>query len=275
MTFRLSIINILIILLTLFAVTTNIHAQDMEELLNQLTGKAQAPQRNPAQLAQAYQKAIDYLLPLMSADDVGSRYNYQITFQDLGSHASRSGAETERQTLAKVMIQTLEQAEMPATVRHWFVLQLERIGKGESVPALTKMMSSEDKHLCDYARKALEKNPDPSATDALLKELTNATNLLNEAKNQIAAITKAWDELQEQVNQGQEQIDKVKAEGKKAIEEVMKTVTEKTAQLTQANQLAENRAKEITALKEQIKKLQATIDELKKKATPAVPSLPG
>ena len=149
-------------------------AQDAAALVRQLSGKAEAPARSAAQLAEAYQKAIDYLLPLMSADDVGSRYDYQIMLQDMGSHAARLGAETQRETLAKVMIETLQQAEMPDTVRHWFVLQIERIGKGESVPALVKLLDSDDKHLRDYARRALEKNPNAGADEALLKALATA-----------------------------------------------------------------------------------------------------
>jgi len=174
MKLKLSTINLWIISFALVAPAAVTHGQEINELVDQLTGKAEAPQRDAQQLAQAYQKAIDYLLPLMSAEDVGSRYNHQITFQNMGSHACRPGAETERQTLAKVMIKNLEQAEMPDTVRHWFMLQIERIGKGESVPALVKLLSSEDKNLRDYARRALEKNPDPTATDVLLKELTNS-----------------------------------------------------------------------------------------------------
>ncbi len=149
-------------------------AQDGAELVKQLSGQAEAPARDAAQWAQAYQKAIDYLLPLMSADNVGSRYNYQIMLQDMAAHASRPGAELERRTLAQVIVKTIEQAEMPGTVRAWLVRQLERIGRGESVPALAKLMASEDKNLRDYARQALEKNPDSSATDVLLKELSAA-----------------------------------------------------------------------------------------------------
>lgn len=166
--------SLFVMVLALLAGTAPAHGQDAEQLLDQLRGKAGAPNRSAAQLTEAYQKAIDYLLPRMSADDVESRYDYQIMFQDLGSHAARSGAELERETLAKVMIKNLQEAQMPATVRHWFVLQLERIGKGESVPGLAKLMADEDKHLRDYARRALEKNPDPSATEALLKELAGA-----------------------------------------------------------------------------------------------------
>lgn len=163
-----------IVLVALLGVAVSVQAQDGADLVKQLSGKAEAPAQDAAPLAQSYRKAIDYLLPLMSADDVPSRYNYQIMFQDMGSHAARPGAEAERETLAKAMIETLDRADMPDTLRHWFVLQLERIGKGESVPALVKLMSADDAHLRDYARRALEKNPDPSATAALLKELASA-----------------------------------------------------------------------------------------------------
>lgn len=163
-----------IVLVALLGMAVSAQAQDGADLVKQLSGKAEAPTRDAAQLAQAYQKAVDYLMPLMSADDVPSRYNYQIMLQDMGSHAARPGAEGERQTLAKVMIENLERTDMPDTVGNWLVLQLERIGKGESVPALAKLMSSEDRHRRDYARRALEKNPDPSATEALLEELASA-----------------------------------------------------------------------------------------------------
>jgi len=160
--------------LAVLAVGAVAAAQDAEILVRQLTGKADAPARSAVQLADAYQDAIEYLLPRMAAEDVGSRYDYQIMFQDMGSHAARPGAESERATLARVMVQNLARAEMPATVRHWFVLQLERIGKGEVVPALAKLLSSEDRHLADYARRALEKNPDASATEVLLNALKTA-----------------------------------------------------------------------------------------------------
>jgi len=175
MSSKLSIImNFTMVILALFATTQSTHAQDTSELLNQLCGKAEAPRRSTEQLAQAYEKAIDYLLPLMSADDIGSRYQNQITLQDIGSHASRPGAETERRTLARVLCRKIETAEMPATVRNWFVLQIERIGKDESVRTLTKLLSSEDKELRDYARRALEKNPSDAAGQSLERAMKEA-----------------------------------------------------------------------------------------------------
>ncbi len=162
------------VLLVGLSIVTGANAQTGEELVAQLTGKAQEPARDAAQWTEAYQKAVDHLLPLMSADDTGSRYAPQILLQDMGSYAARPGAEAQRLALAQVMVKTLEQTKMENTVRNWFILQLERIGKAESVGLLAKLMSDEDKNTRDYARRALEKNPDASATEALLKELAGA-----------------------------------------------------------------------------------------------------
>ncbi len=160
-------------LVGLFIVTAA-HAQTGEQLVAELTGEVEGPVRDAAQLTEAYQKAIDYLLPLMSAEDVSSRYAPQILLQDMGAYASRPGAEAQRLAMARVVLKTLEQAEMETTVRNWFILQLERIGQAESVGLLAKLMSDEDENTRDYARRALEKNPDAGATGVLLKELAGA-----------------------------------------------------------------------------------------------------
>ena len=146
-----------------------------EELIKQLTGKAQAPEA--AQLADSYQKALDYLIPLMAADNVASRYNPQIQLQNLGSYAARPGADAQREVFAKVLIQNLEKPQVSGVVKNWFVLQLERVGAAESVEPLAKLLKSDDVNLRDYARRALEKNPAPAATDALLKELAAAKDV--------------------------------------------------------------------------------------------------
>ncbi len=168
-------ITLAMAILAVFAFSQPAHSQDGTVLLNQLTGKAEAPARNEAQLAEAYQQVIDYLIPLMS-ESSRSQYNNHLALQNLGSYASRPGAETERQALAKVMIKTLEEKEMPLVIKNWFVLQLERIGRAESVPGLAKLLKAENVQLRDYARTALEKNPDASATDALLKELDTTSD---------------------------------------------------------------------------------------------------
>jgi len=159
--------NLAMVTFTTLTLTCGAYAQSGQQLVDQLRGKAEAPARSAEQMAQAYQEAVNYLLPLMSAEDVASRYEPQIALQDIGSHAARPGAEAERAALARVLCRTVETAEMPATVRYWFVLQIERIGKDESVQTLTKLLSSQDKELRDYARRALEKNPSSEATQSL------------------------------------------------------------------------------------------------------------
>ncbi len=161
---------VLVISMTLL-LTGGLYAQDTDTLLAQLTGKADAPQRSSSQLTSVYKKAITSLLPQMSADDVESRYASQIALQAIAAHASRPGAEPERVALAKVLGSFALSKDSIATVRHWFVLQIERIGKGESVSVLVTLLSDADTHLRDYARRALEKNSDASATQALLKAL--------------------------------------------------------------------------------------------------------
>jgi len=168
--------NLAMVTFTTLTLTCGAYAQSGQQLVDQLRGKAEAPARSAEQLAQAYQQAVDYLLPLMSAEDVASRYEHQIALQDMGSYAARPGAEAERRVLARVLCRTVETAEMPATVRHWFVLQIERIGKDESVETLTNLLSSQDKELRDYARRALEKNPSRAASQSIIRAAREATD---------------------------------------------------------------------------------------------------
>ena len=96
------IITFAMVTLAILAFTPTASSQEGMELINQLTGKAEAPARNAEQLTEAYQKAIDYMMPYMMAQNVQSQYEPQIALQNLGSYASRPGAELERQTLAKL-----------------------------------------------------------------------------------------------------------------------------------------------------------------------------
>ena len=71
----------------------------------------------------------------------------------------------------------------------------------------------------------------------------------------------------EKIEALQGEINQINLQGKKAIEDVMKKFADKTNQLEQVTKLTDSQAKENNTLKEQIKNLQATIDDLKKKAT--------
>lgn len=161
-------------ILAILLLATMGFAQTDDQLIAQLSGRAEGAARNSAQLTEAYTRAVSYLMPRMGADDVSTRYADQIRLQDMASYASRPGAEEERQALSRVLVKTLNQS-MPVTVQYWLILQLQRMGGAEAVSALAQRLKSEDPQLRDYARRALEKNPDPSAGAALVTALGKAS----------------------------------------------------------------------------------------------------
>jgi HEAT repeat protein len=142
----------------------------MEEALQELSGEADAPPRTIPQLREDYRATLDYLIPRIAAKKASERFEPQITLQDVASHAGRPGAEEERMELCAAMIGRLSR-ETPQPTRVWIVRQLGRVGKAESVPALKQLLRDEDPQLREVARRALENNPAPSASDALRAEL--------------------------------------------------------------------------------------------------------
>ena len=165
---------IILILIVAVCTTGAINAQDTDALLRQLTGQEKAPARSASQLERAYQLAVDVLVKGMSQGASDAQYDYQLTFQLMAMHAARPGAEAERQTLAGLLAGKISDPNIDIITLNWIVLQLQRIGEAESVLPLASLMRSDVKSVRDYARRALEKNPDTSATDALIKALAKA-----------------------------------------------------------------------------------------------------
>jgi HEAT repeat protein len=166
----------------------------MHETIEQLCGRADGGKLSAKKLTKLYDQALDYLIPLISQDDVGARYKPQILLQDMASHASRPDAESDRAALAKVLVKRLEE-DTPLPARVWIVRQLERMGAAESVSTLAKLLGSDDAELRDVARRALEKNPADTASNALRKALKDAEgnawrigliNALGERKDEAA-----------------------------------------------------------------------------------------
>src|SRR5207249_768825 len=60
--------------------------------------------------------------------------------------------------------------------RVWLVRQLEYIGAAESVATLTKLLNDSDAELKECARRALEKNAAPAASESLRAALKQATD---------------------------------------------------------------------------------------------------
>jgi HEAT repeat protein len=162
---------IILILIVALGTLGSASAQDTDALLRQLCGKEEAPARSPVQLEKAYQKALGVLIKGMSQDASDTQYGYQIQFQLMAMHAARPGADVERQALAGLLADKISDPNIEVITLNWIILQLQRIGNTESVGPLTALLRSDEKSVRDYARRALEKNPDDGATDALLKAL--------------------------------------------------------------------------------------------------------
>ena len=114
--------------------------------------------------------------PKLVSDKEEVRAPAQSELQGLLSRACMPGAEANRAALAKLLADAVADAATPQPARIVFLRQLEYVGAGESVPALTALLSSEDAETRECARRALEKNSDASAGASLRAALQKATD---------------------------------------------------------------------------------------------------
>jgi HEAT repeat protein len=113
------------------------------------------------------EQTVNDLLPKLAAAKVEDRYSAQMELQSLSLNAGRPGAEAERVELASILAGKATDAAVPQPARVWVVRQLEYIGAAESVAALATLLDGQDAELKECARRALEKNPAPGATESL------------------------------------------------------------------------------------------------------------
>jgi HEAT repeat protein len=113
------------------------------------------------------EQTVNDLVPKLAADTVRDRYSAQMELQNVALSAARPGTEAERAELATILAAKAADATVPQPARVWVVRQLEYIGAVESVTALTSLLNGQDEELKECARRALEKNPTPAATEVL------------------------------------------------------------------------------------------------------------
>ncbi len=113
------------------------------------------------------EQSVNDLIPKLAAAQVGERYAAQMELQGLALNAARPGAQGERAALAKVLAARAADATVPQPARVWLVRQLEYVGAYECVPTLTALLKGTDAELKECARRALEKNAAPAATESL------------------------------------------------------------------------------------------------------------
>ena len=113
------------------------------------------------------EQTVNDLLPRLAAAKVEDRYGAQMDLQSLALNAARPGAEAERAELATILAAKASDPAVPQPARVWVVRQIEYIGGAESVAALTTLLNGQDAELRECARRALEKNAAPAATESL------------------------------------------------------------------------------------------------------------
>ncbi|HWH70998.1 MAG TPA: HEAT repeat domain-containing protein, partial [Candidatus Sulfotelmatobacter sp.] len=113
------------------------------------------------------EQSVNDLIPKLASQKVEDRYAAQMELQALAANASRPGAPAERAELAKILAAKTTETAVPQPARVWLVRQLEYIGASESVAALTTLLNGREAELRECARRALEKNSTPTATESL------------------------------------------------------------------------------------------------------------
>lgn len=113
------------------------------------------------------EQTVNQLIPRLAATNVADRYAAQMELQALAVKSGRPGAKAERAEVAKILAAKAKDATVPQPARVWCVRQLEYVGDAESIPALTSLLNGPDAELKESARRALEKNPAPAASEVL------------------------------------------------------------------------------------------------------------
>ncbi len=142
-------------------------APNVDDLINQLQGKAPLAAKSPAELEAAYVAVFPKLTEKPEGDD--------LALQNIAFRATRPGAEAERAVLAKVLASKLT-ADAPVPLKVMLLRHIQRIGQGEVVPAVVALLGDANEQVRECARRALEANPSKESADALRAAIATATD---------------------------------------------------------------------------------------------------
>jgi HEAT repeat protein len=124
---------------------------------------------------------ISALIPALAGSSLPEAERAYAALERLSFQAGRPGAEAERKALAEAISQKLT-PDVPLAARMYLVQSLEKLGRGEAIPALGKLLSPQnDPALQDAARRALEANPHINAKKELRGALKHAQGKLKVA----------------------------------------------------------------------------------------------
>lgn len=118
---------------------------------------------------------LSELIATLQSDDYDARHEARMTLQDHVSQASAPNNDSARLAVERQLLNQVD-AELPETTRLWLLRQIALIGSDVSVDTLASLLRDPNDHIADAARRALEDNPSPRASEALLAGLQAAEN---------------------------------------------------------------------------------------------------
>ena len=146
-------------------------------LVQEFKGLAEARTRSPEQLRADLAAAAKHLLGQMADRKVSSRRRL-VARDDLEAvcvRAARPGAEAERAAMCAALLGCLA-ADEKGGPRATALRMLGYIGRDESVEPLAGLLGGADEDLRERARRVLEANPSPRASEKLRQALYQAVN---------------------------------------------------------------------------------------------------
>jgi len=142
-----------------------------ERLIQELTGRAKPVERTPEELEAAYAQTIQKLISATEWPEV--KGSPKLPLEQIVEHAGRPGAEPQRAALVRAMLAHLARTEQ-VNERIFLLRQLTLVGRGESVAALAGLLKDDNLIVRQYALHALQRNPTPEASQAVLAILDKA-----------------------------------------------------------------------------------------------------
>lgn len=120
-----------------------------------------------------FEQILRESLPSMGATAIPDREKGQQALQDACYLASSPGHEAERAAACQAMAGALR-PDTAKPARLWLIYQLEFIGRGECIAALDAQLDDGDAEIREAARRALQNNPAPQATERLIARVAGA-----------------------------------------------------------------------------------------------------
>jgi HEAT repeat protein len=128
------------------------------------------PAQPTAPPSEGMETIVAAAIPGLTDEDLAQRETAQRAFEQLCLTAGNPLVGDERRELCLAIAAHLG-SDTPHAARVWLLRQVAMIGHDEVVPAVARLLSDENAQIRELARRALEHNPDDSATMPLIAAL--------------------------------------------------------------------------------------------------------